>query len=146
MDEEVARTRKGIYDMDASVAEVFAEFFFQELADARDHEADDRGRRVNDAHRIGDFDREALEEFFVNGIQEFLLLGKILNDGGGTLDGDVEAVEFLEEVGAREMAGGERVDHLFDLDGDNVAAGEVGVVEDGAEKARGEQVLNKHLL
>jgi hypothetical protein len=35
---------------------------------------------------------------------------------------------------------------LFDLDGDDIAAGKVGIVEDATEDALGEQVLDEHLL
>ena len=35
---------------------------------------------------------------------------------------------------------------FFDLEGDDVAAGEGGPVEDGAKEALGEQVLDQHLL
>lgn len=38
------------------------------------------------------------------------------------------------------------MDHAFDLAGDHVAVGEVGVVEDGAEEALGKQVLDQHLF
>ena len=44
------------------------------------------------------------------------------------------------------MAAGEGVDDLFDFGGDDVAAGELGIVEDAAEDALGEQVLDEHLL
>ena len=39
-----------------------------------------------------------------------------------------------------------RVDDFFDFGGDDVAAGEVGIVEDRAEDALGQQVLDEHLL
>ena len=64
---------------------------------------------------------------------------------GVDLDGLVEAVEIVEESVAAEVARGEGVDYFFDLRGDYVAAAEVGIVEDAAEDALGEQVLDEHL-
>ena len=45
-----------------------------------------------------------------------------------------------------ECAAGQGGDDLLDFGGDDVAAGEVGVVEDLAEDALGEEVLDEHLL
>ena len=146
VNEEVARAGEGVEKMDARVAEALAKFLLQQLANARDHEADDRRRRVHDTHRVGHLHGEALEEALVNSVQELLLLGEILDGCGGALDGEVEAVELLEEVGAVEMAGSEGGDHFLNLDGDNVAAGEVRVFEDGAEESCREQMLDQHLF
>ena len=65
---------------------------------------------------------------------------------GGTLDGDVEAVQAVDKITAAQGVRCERVDHVLDFVGDDVAAGEVGVVEDGAEQTLGQEVLNQHLL
>ena len=47
---------------------------------------------------------------------------------------------------AVEGAAGEGVDDLFDFGGDDVAVDEIGVVEDRAEEAFGEQVLHEHFV
>ncbi len=57
---------------------------------------------------------------------------------------EVEAVERLEELVAREVAGGDGADDLFNLRGDDVALEKLLVVEDLAEDAFGEQVLDEH--
>ena len=44
------------------------------------------------------------------------------------------------------MSGGDGVDDLFDFGGDDVAAEEFVVVEDLAEDALGEQMLDEHVL
>ena len=74
--DEVARADERIEDVDALGAERLAEFLFQNLRDARDHEAHDRLRRVDDAVRVGHLDAEALEELLVDGVEELLLLEK----------------------------------------------------------------------
>jgi hypothetical protein len=38
------------------------------------------------------------------------------------------------------------IDYLFDLQRDDVAAGEVGIVKDGAKDSLCQQMLNKHLF
>jgi len=82
------------------------------------------------------FNGEALEEFLVDRVQELLLSPRSRRWCGQRSRSRVEAVEFAEEISAVEMAGGEGVDHLLDLDGDDVAAGELGVGEDRTEKPR----------
>ena len=52
---------------------------------------------VDDAHRVGLFGVEALEELFVDSIEEVLLFCVAGLGLGGPFDGGVEAVEGLEE-------------------------------------------------
>ena len=52
----------------------------------------------------------------------------------------------MRKLVAVEALAGQGVDHLLDLGGDDVAAGEFGVVENLAEKPFGEQVLHEHLI
>ena len=75
-----------------------------------------------------------------------LFLRKVVDGFGGTLDGGVEAVQAVDKITAAQGVRCEGVDHLLDFVGDDVAAGEVGVVEDGAEQALGQEMLNQHLL
>src|SRR5687767_12971530 len=91
-------------------------------------------------------DGEALEELLIDGVEELLLFGKVRDGLGGVLDGDVEAVELLEELVAREGAAGQGDDDLLDLGGDVVALHELGHVENLAEDALGEDVLDEHFL
>ena len=89
----------------------------QDFVHGADHEVDDGLGRVDDAVGVGHLDGVALEEAFVDGVEEVLLVGEIGHGGGGGFDGDVEAVEGLEELVAAEVLGGEGVDDLFDLAG-----------------------------
>ncbi len=95
---------------------------------------------------VGHFDAETLEEFLVDGVEEVLFFAVVFDGGGGGFDGAVEAVEAVEEVGAAETAAGEGADDFLYFAGDDVALGEVGVVEDFAEDALGEQVLDEHFF
>jgi hypothetical protein len=63
---------------------------------------------------------------------------------GGLFDGGVEAVEGLEELVAGEVAGGDGGDDLFDLGDDDFAREKLLVVEDLADDALGEEVLDEH--
>ena len=132
--------------MDALVGQRTAELPLQDRGHAAHHEVDDRLRRVDDAVCVGDFDGEALEELLVDGVEKVLLVRKVADCGGGALDGGVEAVQFAEKLVAAEGMGGERVNDVFDLEGDHVAAGEGRPVEDGAKQPLGQQVLDQHLL
>ena len=100
-----------------------------------DHEVDDGLGGVDDAHGVGLLGVEALEELFVDGVEEVLLFGVALLRLGGLLDGGVEVVEVLEKGVAGEVLGGDGADYLFDFGGDDVAAEEFIVVEDLAEDA-----------
>src|ERR1017187_7352885 len=102
--------------------------------------------RTNQRRRVRHLHAEALEELLIDGVEELLLLREVGDGGGGLLHSEVEAVELLQKVGPAEALGGEGINDLLDFGGDNVAAGEVGVVEDGAEQALGEQVLDEHFL
>ena len=75
-----------------------------------------------------------------------LLVGEVGHRAGGALDGDVEAVEFLEVGVAVEGLAGHGEHDLLDLGRDYVAADEFGVVEDFADEAFGEDVLDEHLI
>ena len=89
---------------------------------------------------------EGLEELLVDGVEEVLFFRIAgLRDGGG-FDGGVEAVERLEEGVAGEVLGRDRLDNFFDFCRDDVALKELVVVEDLAEDALGEEVLDEHLL
>ena len=70
----------------------------------------------------------------------------VLSASHGVFDRDVEAIKRFKKNLAIERAAGQRVDDLFDLGGDDVAAGELIVVEDLAEEPFGEQVLDQHLV
>ena len=144
--DEVAGADEGVDDVHALVGEGAAELALEDGGHAAHHEVDDRLRGVDDAVRVGDLDGKTLEELFVDGVEEVLFLGEVADGGGGALDGGVEAVQLAQEIGAAERLGGERVDYAFNLACDDVAVGKVRVVEDGAEEALGEQVLDQHLL
>src|SRR5450755_1160945 len=146
VDDKAAGARRRIEDLHAGLGDRRAELALQYLLHAGAHEIDDLLRRVDDAEGVGALDRVALEEALVDRVQEVLALRPALYALRGGLDGDVEAVERLEELVAVEGAAGERLDDALDLGGDDIAAHEVGVVEDGAEEALGQQVLDEHFV
>ena len=76
-----------------------AKLLLAECLHRSDHEVHDGLRRIDDAVGVGHLDAEALEELLVDGVQEALLLGEVVDGGGGGLDGAVEAVERLQEFG-----------------------------------------------
>ena len=115
------------------------------MLDAGDHEIDEGLRGIDDAVGVGDLDAKALEESLIDGVQELLLLVEIGDGGGGVFDGEVEGIE-LGEIVAAEGAGGEGLDDLLDLLGDDVALHEIGDVEDVAKDALGQEMLDEHLL
>src|SRR5271167_355076 len=59
---------------------------------------------------------------------------------------NIEAVKVLEELVAVEGTACECLDYLLDLSSDDIAIYEVGVVENGTEKALSEEVLNEHFV
>ena len=127
-------------------AERQAELGLEHLDDARAHEIDDRLRRVDDAVRVGRLDRVPLEEPLVDGVEEVLLVGEVVDRLGGGLDRLVKLVERLEEVGAAEALAHQRGDDRLDFGRDDVALGELVVVENLAEQPFREQVLHQHLI
>lgn len=58
----------------------------------------------------------------------------------------VEGLEALEEFITVQGALGELGDDFFDFGGDYIAMGEVGIIENLAKDALGEQVLDQHAL
>ena len=142
--DEVSGADEGVEDVDAFVGEGFAELLFQNVIDAADHEIDDGLRGVDDAVGVGLFGRESLKEALIDGVEEGLLFAVVVLVVGGVLDGLVEAVELAEKLVAAEVARGHGLDDLFDFSGDDVAGAELLVVEDAAEDALGEQMLDEH--
>ena len=96
--------------------------------------------------RVGDLDRVTLEKLLVNRVQEVLLVGKVGQVAGGALDGNVEGVQGAQVIVPAEALTNELIDDSLDLSGDDVSAREVGVAEDRAKQALGEQVLDEHLI
>ena len=90
--------------------------------------------------------RIALEEALVDLVKEGLLFGESGGVFSAYFDGLVEAVEWAQEFVAVESPLGQFDNDLFDFGGHDVAAGEVGVVENSLEDALGEQVLDQHAL
>jgi hypothetical protein len=73
----------------------------------------------------------------------FAVIGRVVRID---FDGVVERLEPLQEFIAIESAAGKRAYYLFDFLCNYVALAEIGIVEDLAEDAFGEQVLDKHTL
>ena len=62
------------------------------MLDAFHDKIHDRLRCVDNTVRVCHLDREALEELFVNGVEEPLFLGEVRNRAGGLLNRNVERV------------------------------------------------------
>src|SRR5947208_729135 len=90
------------HDVATGSAERNAEPSLHHLGHAGAHEIDDLLRRVDDAMRVGDLNRVALEEALVDGVEEVLLLREVLEPFGRRLNGSVEGVERLQELDAAE--------------------------------------------
>ena len=96
--DEVAGADEGVEDVDALVGQGAAELRLQHVLHRAHHEIDDGLRGVDDAVGVGHLDGKALEELLVDGVEEALLLGEVVDGGGGGFDGAVEAVQLLQEV------------------------------------------------
>ena len=73
-----------------------------------------------------------------------MLLRKICQGAGGFLDGLVEGLQLAEKLGAVECMLGEHIDDLLNFASDDVSAGEVGVIKNGAEDAFRHEMLREH--
>ena len=80
--------------MDAGIAQGPPELVAQEVVHGAHHEVDDGLGGVDDAVGVGHLDGKALEEPLIDGIEEALLLGVIVDGGGGGFDGVIEAVQL----------------------------------------------------
>ena len=96
--------------------------------------------------RVGHLHTEALKEPLIHGVEEGLLLVEIGDGGGGVFNRAVEMFQTLAEIVTAEHAGIERRDDFFNFLRDDVARDKIGHVENLAEDALGEQVLDQHLL
>ena len=146
VDDEIAGAGERVEDMDLAVGQSFIKLRLQDVLHAGDHEVDERLRRVNDAVRVGHLHAKALKEPLINGVEEGLLLVEIGDGGGGVFNRAVKMFEALAEIVATEGSGIERGDDLFNLQRDDVALHEIAHVENFAEDALGEDVLDDHLL
>ena len=71
---------------------------FQYVGNSGGHEVNNRLRRVDNAVRVGQPGGIALEELFVHGVKELLLVREIRQCTGGVLNRDVKAIETLEII------------------------------------------------
>ena len=97
MHDEVAGADERIDEMHPPVCQRTVELGLQNLFNAFHHETDDRLRGINDAVRIRNVNRKALEELFVDGVKKVLFLGEVLQIGGGSFDCVIKPVERFEE-------------------------------------------------
>src|SRR5207248_4866896 len=116
-----------------------AKLLLQNMLDAAYHEIDDRLRRIDDAVRIGDLDRKPLKEFFVDGIQELLLLFPDRDRASLGFELRVVMFERRKEIARVELAPRKRLHHLLDLRADRVLLNKIGIGEDALENAAREQ-------
>jgi len=83
--------------MDARIPQGAAEFGAQQVVHRAHHEIHDGLGSVDDAVGVGQLDGEALEKAFVHGVEKDCFCYS-LNGGGGGFDGQIEAVQFPQEV------------------------------------------------
>lgn len=69
--DEIAGPGAGVDDVNVVAPELLAELLLQHFGHARAHEIDDLLRRVDDAHRVGQLHRIALEEPLVDRVKKF---------------------------------------------------------------------------
>ena len=77
--DEVAGAHKGVEDVHASIAQGAAELGAQEMVNGAHHEIHNGLGGVNDAVGVGHLDGKALEEALIDGVQEALLLGVVID-------------------------------------------------------------------
>src|SRR5260370_27336301 len=94
--------------------------FLQRVSNAGRHEIHDGLRRIDDSMRVSEPRRVSLKKLLVYGIEEVLLVGKIRQRAGGIFNGDVEAVQALEVIGAAEALANEPVNNVLYLTRDDV--------------------------
>ena len=92
--------------------------------------------------RVGNLDRKALKKFFVNGVEKSLFLGEVADGRSSAFDSLVERVKGTQEFLTAERLLYKSIYYLLNLNGDDVAAGKVRVVEDGAEDFLCQEVLD----
>ena len=117
---KISSSRAGVENFDIGRRQRFAPLRLQNAFDARAHPIDNRLRRVNDAHRIGDFGRVALKKSFVKRVEKRLFLGVIGQSARAVFDGFEERVEAFQKVGAVPVARSERVNHRVNFARDDV--------------------------
>ena len=146
--EKIPRADERIENVDIRRGEAVrkAKFGAQQLIHRVDHELHDRLRRIDDAVRVGHFDRKALKETLIDRVEKALLFREVAQRGGRRLDGVIKAVKRLEiqRPPAVRLHKGE--DDLFDFVRDDVQVDEIGVVEHLREDALGQDVLNQHFF
>ena len=79
-------------------------------------------------------------------LRKLLFLRKVVDRFRGPLYCDIESVKALEKITTAKRLRCERIDDLFDLTSDDIAADEVSIAKDGSENPLGQKMLNKHLL
>ena len=98
--DEVPGANERIDDIHPAIRKRPVEFGFQDMRDAFHDEIDNRLRRIDDAVRIRNLDREALEKLLIHRIDEVLFLREIDERRGGAFNRGIERLEAFEELGA----------------------------------------------
>ena len=99
-DDEVAGADERVDDVDTGIGERTVELRPEDMLDAFHHEIDDRLWCVDDAVRVCDFDREALKELLVDGVEESLFLREVRDRRSGSLDCGVERFQKTQKFRA----------------------------------------------
>src|ERR1035441_9936613 len=85
------------------------ELRLQNMLHRAHHEIDNRLRRIYDSVRIRNLHRKPLEELFIHGVEERLLLAPIGNGFRLHLQGAVKMIERREELLPRETPRSEQI-------------------------------------
>ena len=145
-DDEVPRPDERIDDMYPRIRERTTELGFQDVRHTVHHEIDDRLRCVDDTVCVRYVFGETLEELLVEGVEEVLFLGEVSAERRCLFNGDIESVQRSKELVATHGLPHQYVADVFDLACDDVSTREVRPIEDCAEDAFGEDMLDEHLL
>ena len=90
--DEVAGTNEWIDEMSPCIREWTSKLGLEEMWNTFYHEIDNRLRRIDDAVRIRDLNRESPEKLLVYGIEEVLFLREVDEGWGGTFNRSVEGL------------------------------------------------------
>ena len=99
---------------------------------------DNRLRCVDDSVGVRNLHRKPLKKLLINRVEKPLFLGEVVDGRSGAFYCDVEVIEATKKTVTAKRLRREGINHFLDFIGDDVAAGKVRVVEDGAQDAFGQ--------
>ena len=133
----------GIQDFHATVFQHLAKVFVQQVVCAVDHEAHDLIGGIDHAQAVSFFGIVAFVKCFIDHLEELLFLVMIGDLRGAGIDRVIIVLDAGQALIAQVFAK-ECIHQLFQLVGDVIFLMEVGLIKDGIEDIRGENVLDHH--